>query len=442
MFNLKEIFGFQKGSLKLDIKENYQWLIIFSVLTLLLYFNLIGSEFVSDDRYLILNNLEFGNTKLLFANVFYFPSLLFQYIVFYIFGKNPTAFHFLNILLHIISVNSLFLIVYKMFNKKVAIISALLLVVHPVFTESVAWISGISTIQYSAFFLVSFLFFIYSKCLDKYFWLSYGFLLLSVSSSNRSFVVPLIFVFYLVLFKSEHWKQKILILLIPFILFLGVNILGIGGRTESLVTNYYSSAELYNPLTQVPTAVSKYIELFILPINLTLYQSEITMSGTILFFRVLMLFGFLYLGNSLYIKDKKLFFFFILFFINLAPTLTPLPVAWIVAERYAYLSFISLIIISVNYIVKVEKSIGESTVKVIFGIVIVIFAILTVLRNNDWRNEDNLWLSTGKISKSSPTTHNNLGDVYSRKGDLNRAVEEFSKAIELKPNYADAYHNL
>ena len=35
-----------------------------------------------------------------------------------------------------------------------------------------------------------------------------------------------------------------------------------------------------------------------------------------------------------------------------------------------------------------------------------------------------------------------MGDVYSRQGDLNKAAEEFQKAIEIKPGYADAYHNL
>ena len=446
MYNFSSIFKwFRSGSkdgLRDDLRANYQWLIILGVLILILYANLYGSEFVSDDKYLILNNENFGSVKYLFSNLLFFPSLFFQHLTFLVFGKSPTAFHLLNILLHIISVQALFLILKKLFNEKFAIFSAILFAIHPVFTESVSWISGISTIQYSSLFLVSLLLYLYSKAIDKYFWFSYGFLILSVASSNRAFVMPLILIAYELLFKSDKWKYKIVLLLFPFIIFLTANILGIGERSESLAQDYYSNNSLYNPLTQIPTAVSKYIELYFVPTNLTLYYTELNMGGIVLFLRVILLLGFIYLGNEFYKKDKKVFLFFLIFFINLLPTLTPLPVAWIVAERYAYLSFLSLIVITVKLMLLKEKKFGKTTLNVLMVMLVCILSIITFLRNLDWRNEDNLWVATGKTSPSSSQNHNNLGDVYSRNGDLNKAVEEFSKATQLKPNYADAYHNL
>ena len=38
-------------------------------------------------------------------------------------------------------------------------------------------------------------------------------------------------------------------------------------------------------------------------------------------------------------------------------------------------------------------------------------------------------------------SYNNCGVIYSRKGDYDRALEDFSKAIELEPDYANAYNN-
>lgn len=35
-----------------------------------------------------------------------------------------------------------------------------------------------------------------------------------------------------------------------------------------------------------------------------------------------------------------------------------------------------------------------------------------------------------------------MGDVYSLEGNLEGAVREFKQAIELKPDYSEAYHNL
>ncbi len=64
------------------------------------------------------------------------------------------------------------------------------------------------------------------------------------------------------------------------------------------------------------------------------------------------------------------------------------------------------------------------------------------MRNFDWKNQDTLWLATAKTSPSSHQNHNNLGDLYARRGEYEKAVEEFKKAIELKPDYGDAYHNL
>jgi tetratricopeptide (TPR) repeat protein len=78
----------------------------------------------------------------------------------------------------------------------------------------------------------------------------------------------------------------------------------------------------------------------------------------------------------------------------------------------------------------------------VFGLLIVALSTRTIVRNVDWKNEDNLWFATAKYSPSSPNNHNNLGDVYARQGDLPKAAEEFKIAIQLKPNYADAYHNL
>ncbi|MFC1622724.1 tetratricopeptide repeat protein, partial [Patescibacteria group bacterium] len=47
-----------------------------------------------------------------------------------------------------------------------------------------------------------------------------------------------------------------------------------------------------------------------------------------------------------------------------------------------------------------------------------------------------------KISPSGHNIHNNLGDVYGKKGYYEKAIKEFETAIKIKPNYADAMHNL
>ncbi|MBI4039046.1 tetratricopeptide repeat protein, partial [Candidatus Daviesbacteria bacterium] len=142
-------------------------------------------------------------------------------------------------------------------------------------------------------------------------------------------------------------------------------------------------------------------------------------------------------------KNKFLFFWLSFFLIALSPTLTPFKLNWIVAERYLYLPSLG-IFAGVAFLLDklAQKRQHKYIIYALFTLTIILLSSRTIMRNIDWKNEDNLWIATGKTSPSSPNTHNNLGDVYGRLGDKQTALREFQKAIELKPNYGDAYHNL
>jgi tetratricopeptide (TPR) repeat protein len=147
--------------------------------------------------------------------------------------------------------------------------------------------------------------------------------------------------------------------------------------------------------------------------------------------------------NYKILNYKFVSFWFLFFVIVLLPTLTPLKLSWIVAERYSYLGMLGFCAIFAYFFYKLSNA--ENVKIAILGIFIFILLALgirTAYRNLDWFNEDTLWFATVKYSPSSPNIHNNLGDVYARRGQHDKAIEEFKYAIELKPNYADAIHNL
>ena len=66
----------------------------------------------------------------------------------------------------------------------------------------------------------------------------------------------------------------------------------------------------------------------------------------------------------------------------------------------------------------------------------------TITRNNDWKNQDTLWLATVKGAPSGHVIHNNLGDMYGRWQQYDKSIAEYKTAIVIQPNYADAMHNL
>ena len=47
-----------------------------------------------------------------------------------------------------------------------------------------------------------------------------------------------------------------------------------------------------------------------------------------------------------------------------------------------------------------------------------------------------------KYNCFNPSIYNNLGAIYSEKGEINKSIKKFEKAIELNPKFADAYFNL
>jgi tetratricopeptide (TPR) repeat protein len=142
-------------------------------------------------------------------------------------------------------------------------------------------------------------------------------------------------------------------------------------------------------------------------------------------------------------RHRQVFFWLAFFFIGLLPVMTPWGISWLVAERYVYLSAIGIFVV----IGLVFDTLGQSRIlrlcsNIVFSLLLIFLTARTILRNLDWVNEDSLWFATTRVSPASPNAHNNLGDVYSRQGELEKAAEEFRQAIKIDPGYAEAHHNL
>lgn len=79
---------------------------------------------------------------------------------------------------------------------------------------------------------------------------------------------------------------------------------------------------------------------------------------------------------------------------------------------------------------------------IVGGVLGLAIMIRTLVRNSNWRNQDNLWLASERTSPSSSQNNNNLGDLYARRGEYEKAIWHFQRATELNPGYASAHHNM
>jgi protein O-mannosyl-transferase len=76
------------------------------------------------------------------------------------------------------------------------------------------------------------------------------------------------------------------------------------------------------------------------------------------------------------------------------------------------------------------------------SIIIISLGARTVVRNFDWKSYETLYTATAKTASTDPRARNNIGDVYSRRNEFDKALLEFNEALRLKPKYAGAQYNI
>lgn len=411
----------------------------------LIYLLSLKNGFVSDDISEIVNKGQvIGNFKTVLSSPIGLVRALLYFIIFQTFGMHAWAFRLVNIFFHAGNAVLVYLIGLKLYSKRVAVVSGILFGLHPLVSEPVLWLSGMSYVI--AGFFVLFSFYLYLDKTRPRWKVVMGLLSFSLAmvSIEKFVAMPLIFFFADLIYKriKSRWKE----LGLYFLMALARTAQTLGlytARVSSLKTYIGESASFGNIFFQFPVAIGNYLSLFFWPVPLTLYHSE--MRYGIWGFLFLLILTLIFIAVVLLMIKRNIWitFWFCFFIAALVPTLLPLHVAWIVAERYVYLGTVGLVfgvVLTLDRLI--GKKISEDWLYVIIMIVSSLLAVRTLSRISDWKNEDNLWLAAAKYSPASPQNHNNLGDLFARRGDNKRAIEEFSLATKLSPKYADAYHNL
>ncbi len=444
-----DLLLFSFSNLKSWFKENWINLLTLTIFVVFAYINAVGADFVSDDIQGIVElENQIKEPSYIFHNPTFFARSLLFYISYQIGGMTPFAFRFWNFLFHIGNVWLIYILTpYFIRKQMVAFIAAAIFAVHPMMIESVTWISGGIYAQAAFSLLTSFLFYLQAKEKKKivYAIMSVIFFILALSVSEKVIVYPFILLFYEFSYGnlSKRWMNSIPYFGVSFVWGL-ILMTRISERVQYLQrTNGTAQAvQLYNPLVQIPVALAKYFQLYFWPFGNTLYHSEFRMD-LVRYLTTLLVTGiFLTLYVIAFKKNKKLFFWMSFFGISLLPTMNPFGLSWIVAERYAYLGSVGIFVIVAYFITKLIDSKHYKTVGyLVLTCIILGLTTRTLWRNSEWKNVDTLWVATGKTSPSDPKTHNNLGDMYARHGDMNKAIESFSEAIRLNPNYAAAWYN-
>ena len=456
--------------IKRIIKNDWAFLFFLFFISFAVYATSFFNEFVSDDIAGIAQNSALGSFGLQLKTLNL--SNILNSLIYKTFGPTPFWFHLQNTIFHVATVMVVYVLTLRFIsfqesdsdsslnlgsNRWVPRFTALLFALHPIQTEGVTWISGLSYVIYTLFILLALLFFISTQRAGSYkrIAISTIFFILALFSSEKAVIFPSVLISFVYFFSKLSLKK--IIPTFPFLAISGLYILyrfsDLGKRLEYIAPNHSSQLTIFNPLIQFPIAIYSYIKLIVFPINLTFYHEFTVFPKWEYYLAVLVtlyLFGgivfFSWIGKKPNVRYYKLVAFGLLFaLLALAPTLLPIGIAWLVAERYIHLGTFGLFLAISVYLASLFKTFGSKQAN-IWKYTLIVFCIiyipLTIKRNLEWKNQDTLWLATIRTSPKSSKANNNMGDYYSRRGDLKTALRFFEKAVNLAPVYPEATHNL
>ncbi len=131
------------------------------------------------------------------------------------------------------------------------------------------------------------------------------------------------------------------------------------------------------------------------------------------------------------------------FFLILAPTSSIVPISSeIVAERRMYLPLaaIAVLVATIGYGIAANISdlLKSAKARPIIGGVLcaaccIVLMGLTISRNKDYQSAQAFWTDAVRKRPSSDRAHYNLGNVFEKAGNSEHALAEYQKAIELNP---------
>ncbi len=418
-----------------------------------------------DDRYVTANPLltaPDGLRRIWFS--FDSPSQYFPltYSTFYLerglWGLNPAGYHLLNLLLH--AANAL--LVWRVLTRlrvPGAWLAAAIFALHPVQVESVAWITERKNVLMGFFFLLTLWAWIkfiddHSKRPWRFYVAALVFYALALSAKTTACTLPAALLLILWLKRmSINWRR--LGQVAPFVA------MGIG---MGLVTVWWErhhqgiQGKLFEigPVERVliaSRALWFYAGKLLWPANLTFSYPRWTISasdprayGWVLATAAL---GAViwrarrWAGRSVEVAA-------VYFVVTLSPVLGFIMlytfVYSFVADHYQYLACIGPIALAAA---GMQIGLGRiATGKPILQPVLCA-ALLMALGAVTWKqcgmyaNAETLWLNTIRLNPDCWMAHNNLGfDLLTSEGQVDEAIAHFQKALEIKPNCAEACYYL
>ncbi len=427
------------------------------LLTIIIYSNSTKNGFIYfDDPELVMENfsirqITWDNLVLYFTTPFqftYLPVGLISYAIDYqLGGLDPWIYHFNSLLIHLGTV----ILVYWLFQLLtgkfyISAFTAFIFAIHPVNVDGVAWIAVRNNLLATFFYLgalLAYTFYLKRNFETKYLVIAVCSFALSALSKSSSVVLPLVLFLWDYYYDRPRDKRFFLDKL-PFIaISVTLGLLTLNIRGDVVPPGEYN---LFDRFILFSSALTDYFYRLLFPFQLSMAYAYPAKEGIFLpwelylspFILALIVFG-LY---KLKVTRKALVIGLLFFVINIFLSHSVFLIDNFKANRYAYLSYIGLFFILADFNEQVLNATEgwKSKIKTFWIAALVVMAIgfsaLTYNRNFVWKDTITLFDDVLQKQPDIPWVYSNRGIAKYRNNDLEGALKDFNRSLELDPNFS------
>jgi tetratricopeptide (TPR) repeat protein len=384
-------------------------------------------------------------------------------------GLKAGGHHFTNVLLHTLAVLLLFIVLREMTGLlwPSAFVAALF-AIHPLHVESVAWVAERKDVLSAVFFMLTLLAYVrYARgpSVGRYLVVAS---LFALGLMSKPMLVTLPFVLLLLDYwplgrfekvssskskgKSASWLSRQSIPQRLFLEKIPLLVLSISSCAATLLVQRQSAGAIDQlpfiwRLNNAFVTYIIYIWQMVWPARLAAFYPH--PNNRLLIWQITAAIAFLVAASVVaLLLRKKHPYIFTGWFWYLGMLL---PVIGIIqvgeqahADRYTYLPHIGL------YLVTVWTAIDLTAFwrcrRVILGvaalITVVVLSCCAFIQTSYWKNSERLWTHALAINSNNDVAHNNLGFLFLRQGNLDKAIAHFETALNIRSGNPEAHYNL
>lgn len=443
---------------------------IFILIGYLSYNNIFDNTFHFDDS--VWRGLEQVNNEdyagLIDFNTFRvipFATLTHNY---HAYGNDTSGYYYVNLSIHLINtilVYSLLLLILKTpviresglseYKYLIAFFGALIFLLHPIQTQAVSYVYQRLASIAAMFYILTCVLYISARLNKKtaisilLYLLALISLIGAVFSKENTFTLPIavVLIELFLLNKNLRIRKSYILGIIVIIAALAFFAIFVYGLDYIFLTQTNSYGETITSETYFLTqfkVILKYWRLLFLPYGqhldhyIPLSHSFLEVNTLIAFIFNLVILG---AGILLFKKHRLLSFGIFWIYLTLSIESSIIPIRDVMFEHRLYLPMIGFVLIVMYLIFKLLSKKYLDYIVIFLIALITLYSYLTYQRNRVWQNDGTLWTDTIRKSTENPRAWNNRGLYFMKKNKYNVAERDFSKAIELYPDYAEPYSN-